>query len=107
MENEDGPINFEARQLYRLIKTYLVNDKDYARVELLNQVINGEDLVDALEYLKEEYKLKIEKDEQKDLLIGKLEDLVWGKKGIFIDDFKGIIKEYKLSLKKITENNSS
>src|SRR3989344_7838337 len=93
--------NWEVIKLSEEIQRYVLKGDDCARVELLNQIIDGKDLAEALGYLKlefvEYYKQKIEEkeDRQIDELINNLEGIIKGKGGTIVDEFKKIIYEYK------------
>lgn len=101
-----GPSNsFEVIKLKELIENYVIEKKDYARVELLNKVINGDDLAEALGYLQskieDEYE-DMEEDEgseEKKSLIGNLESIIKGKEGKIINEIKKVINEYKITEK--------
>ncbi|HLD38296.1 MAG TPA: hypothetical protein VJA20_02555 [Candidatus Nanoarchaeia archaeon] len=96
------PRNWEVIKLSEEIRRYVIKGDDCAGLELRNQIINGEDLVEALYSLKSEiidgYEQKVEKKEdgQTDKLINNLEGIIKGKEGTIVDKFKKIIDEYKI-----------
>ena len=54
--------DWEVINLSEKIKRYVLKGEDNARVELLNQIIEGEDLAEALCYLKLEFVEYYEED---------------------------------------------
>ena len=92
--------NWEVIKLSEEIRRYVLKNDDCARVELLNQIINGGDLAEALGYLKSEIKGDeqgiIKEDENKmSKLIKGLEEIIKGKEGTIIKEIKEKINEYK------------
>jgi len=94
--------NWEVINLSEKIKRYVIEGDDNARVELRNQIIDGENLAEALGYLKVEIKErknnyetnKEQKDSAINMLISNLEEMLKGKEGTMADEFKKIINEY-------------
>src|SRR3989344_3783691 len=84
--------NWEVIKLSEEIQRYVLNRDDCARVELLNQIIDGKDLAEALGYLKLEIaktynkKLKKKEDKQIDELLNNLEGIIKGKEGTIVND---------------------
>ncbi len=87
---------FEVLKLSEQIARYVLQGDDSARIELLNQVINGDELTEALAYLKSEIEkhkgyikteagyIKSEEYEPKFVrkeLLNNLEEIIKGKKG--------------------------
>ena len=96
------PRNWEVIKLSEEIRRYVIKGDDCAGLELRNQIINGEDLVEALYSLKSEiidgYEQKIEEKENKqiDKLINNLEGIIKGKEGTIVNELKKVIDEYQL-----------
>ena len=94
--------NWEVIKLSEEIQRYVLNGDDCARVELLNQIIDGKDLAEALGYLKLEIaktynkKLKKKEDKQIDELLNNLEGIIKGKEGTIVNELKKVIDEYQL-----------
>ena len=89
--------SFEVMQLSEKISRYVLKNDDCARVELLNQVITGDELTDALAYLKPEIKRYNEKKENNEIdeLISSLEKIIQGKEGTIIKEIEERLNEYK------------
>jgi predicted RNase H-like nuclease (RuvC/YqgF family) len=102
-----------------LIENYLIYGSDFAEAELKSMVLEGEEIIEALNNIKSEYdeetdvlQEKIERytnrikeyhkiirelrqPENQKKLINNLESLIKGKEGAFIEKIKGLLKESK------------
>ena len=100
-EKSYGPSrSFEVIKLSELIRNYVIKEDDCARVELLNKVINGDELTEALAYLKLEIediepKNQQNGDNKTDDLIKNLEKIIRGKEGTIIKEIREQINKYK------------
>ena len=91
---------YDTNKLADLIEQYIKNDSGSAVIEISNMIIEGEDLIDALdniEYTKIDHKKKLKEEiEQRKNLINDLEKLLGAKQGSFPDKIREIIKQYPL-----------
>jgi|SRR3989344_5737378 len=91
---------YDTNKLADLIEQYIKNDSGSAGIEISNMIIEGEDLIDALdniEYAKIDHKKKLKEEiEQRKNLINDLEKLLGAKQGSFPDKIREIIKQYPL-----------
>jgi len=122
MVYKNSSTRYDIIKLSNLIKNYVNNESSYSKETLSEMVLEGNDIVDALdtakldmeedveEYnaLEEEY-AKLEKkykdlEEINNSVVGEkeilqeriknIESLIKGKEGPFIEKIKGILKEY-------------
>lgn len=112
-----GSPRYDNVKMIRLIEDYFDNDVEnissYAEVELRNMVMEGEDIIDAINYIKDqideqneiledkierysnrikEYH-KIIRELKKPTLAKNLESLIKGKEGPFIEKIKELLKK--------------
>lgn len=113
MVNE-GSSRYDAIKLGYLLEAYANEDNGYAKSELSNKIITGEELIEAIDYanitfedtgslekrceklekiFKTQRKAFLEEREDYQNLKIELERLVQGKEGPFIDKIKEIIKD--------------
>ncbi|MEK6844659.1 MAG: hypothetical protein AABX44_00195 [Nanoarchaeota archaeon] len=90
--------NWEVIKLSEEINRYVIKGDDCARLELSNQIIDGENLVEALYPLKskiiEDYEQKIEKKTDGiNELVFNLEEIIQGKEGTIVKKIREAIKE--------------
>jgi hypothetical protein len=83
---------YDSIKLGNLIKDYVVYNSTKAASMISNQIIEGDELIDALDAAK----LDLEDTSNYKKLKENLEALIKGKEGIFIDKIKNILQEYKL-----------
>jgi hypothetical protein len=95
-----GSSGYDITRLSNLVSNYVNYESASARAILSDMILDGADLVDALDNAKldmerdsNEYE-QLEEDHKE--LTNKLESLIKGKEGIFIDKIKNILQEYKV-----------
>jgi hypothetical protein len=108
-----GSARYDAIKLGDLLKLYVEYDDGSAKSELSNMLIEGVDLVDALDYalldlehdskgykkleriFKTQRKSFLEERENYHNLIENIKELVKGKEGSFVEKIKNILKVAK------------
>jgi len=95
-----GSSGYDITRLSNLISSYVNSESASARAMLSDMILDGADLVDALD----DAKLDMERDstdyeqleEDHKELTNKLESLIKGKEGPFVEKIKNILQEYKI-----------
>ena len=95
-----GSRTYDLTRLSNLVSNYVNYESASSRAILSDMVIEGSDIIDALDNIGLDMEIDSNKYDQLEEdyreLTNKLESLIKGKEGPFIEKIKDLIKEHKL-----------
>ena len=96
------PIRYSATKLKILLESYINLDSEFARINLSNTIIDGEDLVEVLDYLKipnkykknEETKENNQNKENLEKIIGEIKNILETKEEELVEKITETLNKY-------------